>query len=169
MKHGKSTQNSTLVHTTSTPSLEANMTVTFGSITIYEFTIAIGDCPFVTRGVPVRIDDMVGQHTLSVAEFESTRVPFRRTTLELRMPAQDRYQKLRSCGYSPKELKAVADAVLKTKRNIAEAMPSPTRPTRYTRPTILTSPVCKRSPIRMPRPTLVRKLFEAKGPIEISV
>lgn len=78
--------------------------VSFGTISIREYPICVGDNPGGSWGVPITIDwEHQSEASFDFDMYETTR-PERRTQLEIAMPAPVRYEKLRAEGFSRQEI-----------------------------------------------------------------
>lgn len=140
-----------------------SMGVSFGEVALFEFSMTVGDSPFVTDGVPVRLDQLISKQFLSVDEFEKSRAFLRRKTCELRIPAKTRYAYLRFQGFQAQHLKEAANEAKEARQQVALAAEHAIRTRKTSKP-------CKRSPIRMPKPTVRRSINAPKvRTIEIAI
>lgn len=91
--------------TSFTPTTNMSSNVSFGNVTIYEFSVAIGDSPSSTSGLPVCLNQLTKQRAaVSINEFEGARARYRRSCSELKMSPQQRLSLLRKSGFVRKDL-----------------------------------------------------------------
>jgi hypothetical protein len=101
---------------TSTPKKKG---VTFGSLTIHEHPVMLGDNPSVSSGPPLAISwEAQASHFFSVDEYEASRPP-RRSKDTMQVPRSMREDWLRSAGYARSDFTEMNIKVLKTKKERA--------------------------------------------------
>lgn len=83
--------------------------VSFGSVTIHHFSVAIGDNPCTRDGVPLRLDAPVDAPAVvvSIHKYEEYREATRKG--DLRMSPREKIALLRSHGVSRREIKAAVE------------------------------------------------------------
>lgn len=83
--------------------------VQFGQVEIREYSITIGDNPSCSSGCPISLDWNYDEHLvqLSLDQFEECRVDERRSRLQIKMPAEVRYQILREWNVPLSEIMIV--------------------------------------------------------------
>ncbi|CAJ1930915.1 unnamed protein product [Cylindrotheca closterium] len=106
-------------------SSEKKTAVSFSNIQIREYPIIVGDNPAIMTGTPITIDwEHVEEFDCSIDDYEQAK-PKPRNMLELRLPARNRDEILKSQGFSLKDRqvgKKAANTTRRQRRRTSETM-----------------------------------------------
>lgn len=89
----------------------------FGIVTEHKFEVALGDCPIVSCGPPIRLGKRVMTLQLTVDQYETLRwLRPRRKQEELRIPKRLRLKYLREAGYTTKAINEATNHAMEARK-----------------------------------------------------
>lgn len=132
--------------------------VSFGQVTVYEFSLAVGNNPSTSAGIPVCLHQLKRKlDQVTVDDFEASRSP-KRSAVDLKMSSEQRFTALRSEGHHWIELHQAAKAAERSRLVLGTGIPKGSH--RHRRPSPPPSPM-----------KVLKKFMESRmrSPSEISV